>query len=297
MVNSRLTPLEHNVPITDENGFPTPYFIQKLQTLFLEKEITDSAVAEAAPQSLILTAGVGLSGGGNLTTDRTFDIGAGAGLVGNSDDIAVGAGTGITVNANDVAIDLTAEAERIRDVIAAALVAGTNITITPNDGGDTITISSSGGGGGGGGTAWANGMMNRRPLGLTATATGSFIGDPNLSLAATPSNIFYWNTSAGAQKIVFDFVTANIVDGFMIFQNNATAQGTWDFEGSNDNVSWTPIDVGFAWTPAAIGGSQVVKRTPVNATAYRYYRFIKTAGSTNSSPYVNWFIFRCEDIG
>lgn len=37
--------------------------------------------------------------------------------------------------------------ERVRDAIGAALVAGTNITITVNDPGDTITIAASGGGG------------------------------------------------------------------------------------------------------------------------------------------------------
>lgn len=37
--------------------------------------------------------------------------------------------------------------EQVRDVIAAALVNGTNITITPNDGSDTITIDAAAGGG------------------------------------------------------------------------------------------------------------------------------------------------------
>lgn len=36
--------------------------------------------------------------------------------------------------------------EQVRDVVAAALVQGTNVTITVNDGADTITIASSGGG-------------------------------------------------------------------------------------------------------------------------------------------------------
>jgi hypothetical protein len=40
--------------------------------------------------------------------------------------------------------------ELIRDTMATALVAGANVTITPNDGADTITIAASGGGGGGG---------------------------------------------------------------------------------------------------------------------------------------------------
>jgi hypothetical protein len=45
--------------------------------------------AGVVPTSRLLTAGAGLTGGGDLTADRTFDVGA---------------GTGITVNANDVAL-------------------------------------------------------------------------------------------------------------------------------------------------------------------------------------------------
>lgn len=89
------------------------------------------------PTTRTLTAGAGLTGGGTLAADRTFDVGAGtgitvgastvsvdfsavvattvtltagAGLTGGGDLSAnrtfdVGAGTGIIVNANDVAID------------------------------------------------------------------------------------------------------------------------------------------------------------------------------------------------
>lgn len=46
------------------------------------------------------------------------------------------------------------DAEAVRDTIAAALVAGTNVTITVDDPGNTITIASSGSGGGGGGTGF-----------------------------------------------------------------------------------------------------------------------------------------------
>lgn len=63
-----------------------------------------------------LTAGAGLTGGGDLSADRRFDVGA---------------GTGITVNANDVALDTT----HVRNVdhSAVTMTAGTGLT-----GGGTI---------------------------------------------------------------------------------------------------------------------------------------------------------------
>lgn len=58
--------------------------------------------------------------------------------------------TAVQGAAADAALSTAAAPELIRDTIATALVAGSNVTITPNDGADTITIAASGGGGGGG---------------------------------------------------------------------------------------------------------------------------------------------------
>jgi hypothetical protein len=124
---SKVSPLPFNVPIVyPETGFPTSYFQQMLQRWLTEKKVTDDLAADAVQGARQIIAGAGLTGGGDLTADRTLDVGA---------------GTGITVGASDVAIDISAEAERIRDVIGTALVAGSGITITVNDPGDTITIA------------------------------------------------------------------------------------------------------------------------------------------------------------
>lgn len=62
---------------------------------------------------------------------------------------ALVAGTGMTVTVNDAGDTITLASsagytdEQVRDVIGAALVAGTGITVTVNDAGDTITITSS----------------------------------------------------------------------------------------------------------------------------------------------------------
>jgi hypothetical protein len=99
----------------------------------------DELSAEKTEKTTTLTAGAGLAGGGDLSTNRSFDVGAGTGITVNANDVAldtahsrnvdhgsvsitagagltgggtiaatrtidVGAGAGITVNANDVAI-------------------------------------------------------------------------------------------------------------------------------------------------------------------------------------------------
>lgn len=72
-----------------------------------------------APSSRTLTAGAGLTGGGDLSADRTFDVGA---------------GTGIQVNANDVALDTSSA--RNTDHSSVSITAGTGLT-----GGGDITSS------------------------------------------------------------------------------------------------------------------------------------------------------------
>lgn len=121
-----LQSLQQQFPIVDpRTGQPTDYFMRILRG---QGTALAEPIGELEDRELI--AGAGLTGGGTLAADRTFNVGA---------------GTGITVNADDVAIDIAAESERVRDVIGAALVAGTNITITVDDGADTITIDASGG--------------------------------------------------------------------------------------------------------------------------------------------------------
>ena len=151
-MDSLLTPLSISVPIVDpKTGNPTPYFQRVLQQLLKEKAITDELAEGAVQASRQIISGGGLTGGGNLSADRT---------------LAVGAGTGITVNADDVALDLTYVDERIRDIMGVALIAGSNVTITVDDAANTITIASSGGGGGGGGMA----LLAEQTLGANAAS-------------------------------------------------------------------------------------------------------------------------------
>lgn len=131
MAETLLTPLAINVPLVDpETGNPTPYFQRLLQQLLKEKKVTDDLAEGAVQGDRQIISGDGLTGGGDLSADRTLNVGA---------------GTGITVSADAVAAD----PEYIRDTIAAFAVAGTNMTITHDDGANTLTFDASGGGSGG----------------------------------------------------------------------------------------------------------------------------------------------------
>jgi len=52
--------------------------------------------------SVSLSAGNGLTGGGNITASRSFAVGAGVGITVNADDVAVNAGNGISANSSGV---------------------------------------------------------------------------------------------------------------------------------------------------------------------------------------------------
>ena len=76
-------PLVENQKIVDENGKPTQYFIRFIQqkqedigdaVSAAEAEAIAVAEIEAWAAARDINAGVGLSGGGNLSADRTIDL-------------------------------------------------------------------------------------------------------------------------------------------------------------------------------------------------------------------------------
>lgn len=57
-----------------------------------------TALDSKTPTSRIITAGNGLTGGGNLTANRTFTVGGGTGVTVNANDIAIGQDVATTAN-------------------------------------------------------------------------------------------------------------------------------------------------------------------------------------------------------
>ena len=64
--------------------------------------VADEHVAHS---TINMTAGAGLTGGGNIAGSRTFNVGAGNGITVNADDVAVNAGVGITANSTGVHVE------------------------------------------------------------------------------------------------------------------------------------------------------------------------------------------------
>ena len=111
--------------------------------------ITPAAIG-GVPDTRTLTAGAGLTGGGDLSANRTFDVGAGTGITVNANDVAI-TNTGVTAAAYGSASavgtftvnaqgQLTAAADVAIAISAAAVTSGTLAVARGGTGLATYTI-------------------------------------------------------------------------------------------------------------------------------------------------------------
>ena len=158
--------------ITDpETGKPTDYLMRLLrnrgaglstveeQVVVLEADVVilGEEVATKADKAIVLTAGTGIDGGGDLSADRTFDLANTAVTPGvyTSTNLTVDAQGRITEAASGSGGGVAVEEEGVGVVAAATILNFTgSVTVTDLGSGEAQIDITGGGGGGGGGSLW-----------------------------------------------------------------------------------------------------------------------------------------------
>lgn len=162
----------------------------------------------------------------------------------------IGLGTAATAATGDFAAathshastSITDFAEAARDAIGAALVAGTNITITVNDAADTITVAASGGSPGG-----SSGQIQYNNAGAFGGAAGAVwsASSPNFTITAQASAHTALRAagaaSHGATTPIFDVVNSSDTRLFAVLPSRVIVgpDGTLDFPTSTDGSGAT----------------------------------------------------------
>lgn len=129
---------------------------------------------------------------------------------------------------------------------------------------------------------------------ITVSATNITAGGGSLSglVDGSQANDYFFATATGNGTgwLKFDFGSGAswVIDEFIWRQHNNTSHGTWRWEGSNDDSTWTQI------------GSDFTLRSGLNqpggtsTTGYRYYRLRHMSGSRSTSPFLREIQFRAK---
>jgi hypothetical protein len=216
-----------------------------------------------------LTAGSGLTGGGNITASRTFNVGAGVGVTVNADDVAVNPGNGITANSSGThvevsgdstlvanssglfVIDSTIDHDALTNFVADEHVAHSSINLTAGNGltgGGTIDASRTFNVGAGNGVSVsADAVAVNGGSTLTVNSTGVHVNNDlsitnltlsgNLDINGTLTTIDTQNLSVNDS--IIELARSNAGDtldiGFYGTYNDGAEKYTGFFRDQNDS--------------------------------------------------------------
>lgn len=147
-------------------------------------------------------------------------------------------------------------------------------------------------------TSYANlgGTGIRNPA-ITITPSASLVaaGNSTAILDGDETNhVYWWNSGLTTASMLFDFGVGQspVIDEFKWYQDGAHSQGTWSWQGSPDNSTWTDLLTGID-----LGGAAATTTySYTNSTGYRYYRLLQTGGATSSSPYIVEIEFKIDNF-
>lgn len=131
----------------------------------------------------------------------------------------------------------------------------------------------------------------RRYITVTTNSTGSGSSGGieklitgTMGASTADSFVFGHAQTVAGLFIRFQFTEAQVVDEAKWYQDIATPEGSWKWQGSNDASSWT--DIGVAFTLGGVAGAQTQTQLAGNATRYLYYRLLGVSGTTDNACWV-----------
>lgn len=208
--------------------------------IFTEGPKGDKGDPGDVPGTRTITAGTGLTGGGDLSANRT----------------------------------LSADPEYIRDTASDMLVAGSGVTLTKDDPGNTVTISASSGGGGG---LLAYTIYNpTTPVTYASSTTNSDVDATNLAVTftATSTSVLITLEATASRS------SAGTGVSYWSLRN-----GTTNVPGSNRAVLGT-----IASTSAMHRVRTAIRVTGLTVgTAYTYKWAFRNSGSGNGQVFAGNF--------
>lgn len=270
MAETRLSPLQHNVVIVDpKTGLPEPWFIQWINQLMEEKLTTDTLAEEAVQGSRLVDTGLGLTGGGDLTTDRTISLDA---ALDNLTDVDTT--TTPPADGDSLVFDNGSGLWVPQAIVGGSGSNGERTLIPPN-----VANFTYGGGGSGSMPGTTNGMMILAPNnGATYTARAVSNTNPasfaNFTLISRLLPLIPHDMGGGASCQMF---IRNSSNGRMLVLN----------DGGNSSVSaWQ------RWTNDTTFSATITTRTSSKRmTAFPWRRFVVTGSSVAPSVSpdgINW---------
>lgn len=140
-------------------------------------------------------------------------------------------------------------------------------------------------------TSYSNpGGSGDRTATIPVTASPGLVVNTLTRFVGVGASGTYFANARTSGWLQFDFGTAKIINELKYYQSHNFSQGTWQFEGSNDDSTWTAVGNTFEITGTAFVSGTAFSS---NTNSYRYYRLRKTgAGATSNAPWAYQFEFK-----
>ena len=139
------------------------------------------------------------------------------------------------------------------------------------------------------------GTGDRTALITVTLADFAFFGTKE-ALIGSAVTLFFGGSAVAGGSMKFDFGVGvkKVINEATWHQDYGASQGTWQWQGSNDNSTWIPIGSAFSVGDTA---TQVQTSLSGNVDGYRYYRLYGISGNSTFLRYVYSLEFKIDNYG